>query len=221
MKKFRLRLVVLLCSFFVGCSFPLQDVETIAYSQRFTIIVIPDTQNAIDFTRQKLEGFAIDSSDVFIEEMRFIAGRAKSRGGDIVFVASVGDVWQHGTTNYDEEHFSRGVTAIENPYLAINEATYSETLSFEVPKAIEGYRLISEAGIPFGVAPGNHDYDAIWSASAFPPNLDKEFSELPNTTEAIGTLHLGGLSNFRRAFGSNTEFFRDKSWYLDGLFGDN
>lgn len=200
----------------VACG-PTNDTE--AVSKSFTIAVIPDTQNAIDFSRQQSSGFAIDSADVFIEQMRYLAGKGVAQGGDIVFVASVGDIWQHSTSNYDKEHFDRGVTAIENPYLAINENTYTETLSFEVPKAIEGYQLISDAGIPFGVVPGNHDYDAIWSASAFPPNLEKEESELESTTEDLGTLHLGGLSNFVSAFGSDTDFFRDKSWYLDGFRG--
>ncbi len=185
----------------------------------FTLVVIPDTQNAIDFTRQKNEGFAIDSSDIFIAQMEHIASRSIANGGDVAFVASVGDVWQHSTSNVDDEHFARGVTAIENPFLAVNLPTYEETLTFEVPKAIEGYKFISDADIPFGVAPGNHDYDAIWAASAFPPNLEKPTSELESTTEDLGTLHLGGLSNFSRAFGSDTDFFRDKEWYVDGFRG--
>jgi len=190
-----------------------------ADEDQFTLVVIPDTQNAIDFTRQTAEGFAIDSSDIFIEQMRHIASRSAANGGDVAFVASVGDVWQHASSNEDAEHFARGVTSIDNPLLAANFPTYEETLSIEVPKAIEGYELISEAGIPFGVAPGNHDYDAIWAASAFPPNLDVPFQDLEPSTENYGTLHLGGLSNFNQAFGSDTKFFKDKPWYVDGYRG--
>jgi hypothetical protein len=35
----------------------------------------------------------------------------------------------------------------------------------------------------FGVAPGNHDYDAMWSADAFPLNLSKPREELTLTPE--------------------------------------
>lgn len=185
----------------------------------FTIAVIPDTQNAIDFKRQKAQGFAIDSSDIFIEEMRHIAGRGVANGGDVVFVASVGDVWQHPTANMDPAHFDRGVTAIDNPYFAASLTTHPEALTVEIPKAIEGYRLLAEAGIPFGVAPGNHDYDAIWAVASFPPNLQKPREEITRTVEDLGTLHIGGLANFRSAFGEDTAFFRDKSWYIDGFEG--
>lgn len=210
-------LVSLLSLLIISCTYT--DPKDSWDTKKFTLIVIPDTQNAVDFTRQKAEGFAIDSSETFIEQMQYVASRGVENGGDVAFVASVGDVWQHSTSNREEEHFARGVTAIENPILAGNLATYKETLTLEVPKAIEGYQYISEAGIPFGVAPGNHDYDAIWAASAFPPNLDLPFSELEPSTENYGTLHLGGLSNFNRAFGSETEFFRDKDWYIDGYRG--
>jgi hypothetical protein len=59
---------------------------------KFTIAVIPDTQKLMDFTHQKAVGFAIDSAEMFIEEMQYIADNAVSQGGDIAFVASVGDV---------------------------------------------------------------------------------------------------------------------------------
>ena len=38
----------------------------------FATIVVPDTQNATDYTHQKAAGFALDSADIFIEEMREI-----------------------------------------------------------------------------------------------------------------------------------------------------
>ncbi len=189
-------------------------------TERFTIAVIPDTQNAIDYTRQKSEGFALDSSDIFIEQMRHIAGRSAAQGGDIVFVASVGDVWQHPSQDMDPAHLARGIDAGENPFFNSGSLLpKAEALSIEIPKAIEGYRLISQAGIPFGVAPGNHDYDAIWPVAAFPPNLEKPRDAIQPNAEDMGTLHLGGLANFRSAFGEDTDFFRDKSWYLDGFEG--
>ncbi len=62
---------------------------------RFTIAVIPDTQNMMDFIRQKAAGFAMNSAEKFIEEMQYIADNTVSQDSDIAFVAfvaSVGDV---------------------------------------------------------------------------------------------------------------------------------
>lgn len=197
-----------------ACSPPVKPVNN-----TFTIAVIPDTQNAIDYTRQTAEGFAIDSSDIFIEEMRHIAGRGTANGGDIVFVTSVGDVWQHSTKAIDPAHDARGVTAIDNPFFADSVITHPQTLSIEIPTAIAGYQLIADADIPFGVAPGNHDYDAIWAVAKFPPNSDKSLESAQSTLADRGTLHIGGLENFRTAFGEDTDFFRNKSWYIDGFEG--
>jgi hypothetical protein len=54
--------------------------------------MLPDTQNALDFTQQRAAGFAIDGSEIYLEQMSYIAGRGASNGGDVVFLASVGDL---------------------------------------------------------------------------------------------------------------------------------
>lgn len=185
----------------------------------FTIIVVPDTQNAIDYTHQKAEGFAFDASEIFMEEMRDIASRAVTNGGDVVFVTSVGDVWQHLSADMDPDHYARGLRAIDNPVLGLAEDITPQTLAVEIPTAIAGYRLISATGIPFGVAPGNHDYDAIWSAAGFVPDPGKAPGTRANTVADRGLAHVGGLNNFVSAFGSETEFFRNKNWYVSGYKG--
>lgn len=186
----------------------------------FALIVIPDTQNAIDYRRQQAEGFALDSSEIFIAQMRDIASRGIANGGNVAFVASVGDVWQHQTSAMDPEHLARGIGAIDNPILGLEFSIAPEpTLNIEIPKAIEGYRLISAAGIPFGVAPGNHDYDAIWSVEGYVPDPNKAPGTRSSTVADLGLVHVGGLANFRSAFGSDTDFFRDKDWYLSGFEG--
>jgi hypothetical protein len=195
-----------------------QPVST-ATDTGFAIVVVPDTQNAIDYTHQKSAGFALDSADIFIEQMRDIAGRGTANGGNVVFVAAVGDVWQHLSSAMDPEHYARGMRSMENPILGLEQDIAPEpTANFEIPKAIEGYRLISEAGIPFGVAPGNHDYDAIWSVEGFTPS-DKAPGTRERTVADLGLVHIGGLSSFRSAFGSDTDFFRDKDWYVGGYDG--
>lgn len=196
----------LLCTAVVGCS----RNEPNASDGAFTIIMLPDTQNAVDFTQQRVAGFAIDSVDIYLEQMRYIASRGASNGGDVVFVASVGDVWQHVSSDKDPAHEARGVSALVGVEAGFRRfVNHDGAVSFEIPKAIEGYRLISDAGIPFGVPPGNHDYDAWWAVA-----MPGDTSDPPRLQS-----HVGGLNNFRTAFGSDTEFFRDKDWYVSGFEG--
>lgn len=185
----------------------------------FTVAVIPDTQNYISYSNQKAEGFALDGADLFIAQMQSIADRSVQGGGDIVFAAAVGDVWQHQTLSIDAEHRARDFKAIDNPFFAAELAPTEKTKTIEIPKAIEGYKILAEAGVPFGVAPGNHDYDAMWSAEGYPPNLSKDPKTLKMVPEDIGILHIGGLDNFRSAFGETSDFFRDKPWYVSSFRG--
>ena len=185
----------------------------------FTLAVIPDTQNYIDFRHQRAKGFEFDAADLFIQQMRYVAGRSVTNGGDIAFVAAVGDVWQHQTKTIDEDHLQRGIGIEPDPVLARRAKRTNEVLNIELPRATEGYRIISEAGLPFGVAPGNHDYDAAWSVIGYPPNREKKWSEMTQTVEDLGILHIGGLDNFRSVFGADSNFFRDKSWYVASYRG--
>lgn len=190
-------------------------------SATFQIAMIPDTQNYTDYTHQKAEGFVFDASEMFIQQMEWIAARSRSNGGDIAFVASVGDVWQHQTKAIDEAHAARGMTRVDNPLFAGHFDPTPKAAEIEIPKAIEGYERIAAAGLPFGVAPGNHDYDAMWSDSRFPPNVEKSRRDLEWTAEDIGMLHVGGLSNFRSAFGADRPFFKGKPWYVASHRGGN
>ncbi len=185
----------------------------------FSIAVIPDTQNAVDYKHQKAEGFAIDSSELFIQQMQYIADNAQQNGGDIAFVAAVGDVWQHQSKPIDRAHKARGFELTPNPFFAAEIEWTPKTASIEIPKAIEGYQIIHDAGLPFGVAPGNHDYDAMWSVKGYPPNVRKPPRELTMTVEDLGLLHIGGLDNFRSAFGDDKPFFKDKPWYVSSFNG--
>jgi len=167
--------------------------------------MLPDTQNAVDFTQQTAAGYPIDSSEIYFEQMRYIAARGAPNGGDVVFLASVGDVWQHVTSDRDPAHESRGISGPGFERFIAREGT----LEFEIPTSIAGYQLIADAGIPFGVAPGNHDYDAWWAVA-----LPAEDGEAETSM-----FHVGGLQNFRSAFGSDTDFFRGKDWYVSAFEG--
>ena len=190
-----------------------------ATDSNFTIAVIPDTQNYLDFNNQKSAGFDFDASELFIQQMQYLAQRKVKGLGDIAFVASVGDVWQHQTKVSDEGHSARGIIYTPNPIIESMVKVTPETLTMEVPKALEGYQILADSGIPFGVAPGNHDYDAIWTTTKFPPNLDKPKAELKMTAEDIGVLHVGGLDNFRSVFGSDSHWYENKAWYIASYNG--
>ena len=54
-----------------------------AGSSSFTLAVIPDTQNYIDFRHQKAAGFELDSSELFIQQMEHIKAHSVANDGDI------------------------------------------------------------------------------------------------------------------------------------------
>lgn len=194
-------------------------VDAVEEPGTFRLAMIPDTQNYVDYTHQEAAGFAFDASELFIAQMDWIAARGESQGGDIAFVASVGDVWQHQSMSIDPAHEARGIGRIEKSFFSDHFAPTPATVEIEIPKAIEGYERIAAAGIPFGVAPGNHDSDAMWSVEGYPPNFAKKPSELRFTPEDLGMLHIGGHDNFRSAFGSDKPFFAGKDWYVSSFRG--
>lgn len=179
----------------------------------FTIAVIPDTQNYLDFTHQTAEGFPFDASELFLEQMAYIAENLESEGGEIAFVTSLGDVWQHQTLEMDPEHAARGFRKVPNPILDAHFAPTEKVKTVEMPKAHEGFSLIA-GKTPFSVVPGNHDYDAMWSDSQFPPRAMTPAEVDPNDLTSLGVLHPGGLDNFRSVFGADTAFFKDQPWYV-------
>lgn len=184
--------------------------------EQFTIAVIPDTQNYLDFTRQMNEGFGINGADLFLEQMEYIAANTKTNGGEIEFVTSVGDVWQNYDRIVDPLHYERGMRQLPFPERLVSrllirtrEATIAGVREFEVPTAIRGYEMIASTGVPFSVLPGNHDYDTWWWND---PNAG--YSEVLNPR-----MHVGGYNTFNKAFGEDTPFFKDKDWYIGSFNG--
>jgi hypothetical protein len=184
----------------------------------FSIVAIPDTQNYLDYTHQKADGFALDAADQYLQQMRYIATLAPSRGGDLAFVTHLGDVWQHQTVAMDAEHAELGFKAVPNRWFAAEIKTApDEVRAFEIPRAVEGFQFLADADIPFAVVPGNHDYDAMWSAAGWTPV--EKVQDIRMTAETLGMLHAGGLENFRSVFGANSQFFSNKPWYVSSFDG--
>ncbi len=188
---------------------PSQELQATASKAdlRFTIAAIPDTQNYMDYQHQKAEGFAFDASVMFIQQMEHIAANLRSQGGDIAFVTALGDVWQHQTVAIDPEHEARGFRRAPNPILDSMFAPTDKVHTIEMAMAKKGYELIA-GKTPFSVVPGNHDYDAMWTDSNHPPKAQVR------SAADVGMLHAGGLSNFKAVFSDQSDFFRDKDWYV-------
>lgn len=180
-----------------------------ADDDRFTIAVIPDTQNYLDYTHQTEEGFPFDARDMFIKQMEYIAANTESAGGEIAFVTGLGDVWQHQTLIMDPDHMMRGFKVAPDAIFSKIFTPTTKVYEVEMPIAKQGYELIA-GKVPFSVVPGNHDYDAMWTDSKFPSAAKID----PRDLTTIGVLHPGGLSNFRAVFGEYTPFFKDKEWYV-------
>lgn len=182
----------------------------------FTIAVIPDTQNYLDYTHQTEEGFPFDAREIFYDQMAWIARHSQTEGGDIAFAIAVGDVWQHAVRKMDEAHARMGLKAVANSLLDTHLAPDPRTVTVEMPIAREGYAMIA-GKLPFAVVPGNHDYDANWSDSHFPPAPD--YRNPGDNKYPFGQLHYGGLENFNTVFGKNTAFFKGKPWYVASYNG--
>ncbi len=52
----------------------------------FTVAVIPDTQNYLDFHNQRAEGFPFDAREIFIDQMAYVERHLRANGGAIAFV---------------------------------------------------------------------------------------------------------------------------------------
>lgn len=173
----------------------------------FEIAVIPDTQNYLSYRHQRIQGFPFDASEIFLGQMHYVRRNLRANGGQVAFVVSVGDVWEHPSLPIDPAHEARGFRRVDSPLLDSNWGPTEQVRTFEMPLARRGYGLI--AGLtPFGVAPGNHDYDAFWTDANNPPKPEMK------TPDDMGVLHVGGLDNFVAVFGSQSDFFRDKPWYV-------
>ena len=191
----------------------------VAPDTEFTIAVLPDTQNYLDYTHQTAEGFPFEASELFLEQMQYVADNLESAGGDIAFVTSLGDVWQHQTLDMDEEHKARGFKTAPNPVMDAHFAPTPKVKTVEMPKAHEGFSLIA-GKTPFSVVPGNHDYDSMFTDSKFPPKATSPMEVDPKDLRAsLGILHPAGLDNFRSVFGADTAFFKDQPWYVSSHDG--
>ena len=134
----------------------------------FTVAVIPDTQNYVDSANPQPQSLA-----TFLGETRFLAQHRHEL--KLAFVTHVGDVVQHGDG-------TNGVAG---------DASWGAGAEWE--RAAQAIEVLAASGVPFGLSPGNHDYDS------------HEYK--------TGSRPLRGSVMWTRYFGPESRYFAGKRWY--------
>src|SRR5664280_838972 len=134
----------------------------------FTIAVIPDTQNYVDYTHSQPV-----SLETFKQETGYLASHKRQM--NLAFVTHVGDVVQHGDgTNGTPD-----------------DVTYGAGIEWDMAK--EAMSILADSGVPFGMTPGNHDYD--------------------NYSYTTGYQPLQSNVMWSAYFGSHSSLFHGQPWY--------
>lgn len=134
-------------------------------SNVFTIGVIPDTQNYVDYNNAANPG----AIQLFKDETTYLANNKTAL--NLAFVTHVGDVVQHGDLQKT-----------------------GDVVDGEWVRAQSALNILSASGVPFGLSPGNHDYDNYSHSSP-------------------GNRPLSGSVKWNQYFGPGSSYFSGKSWY--------
>lgn len=173
-----------------------------AWADTFTIAVIPDTQNYADITLPQPLG-----EQVLSDKMRYILETREEK--NTAFVTFVGDIVQHG-----DGQFRR-----PTPGGKEGEFTYYDSRG-EWDIANRAISILSRSTLPFGMVPGNHDYDSYswWNGENSPgrprPIADGKVWELyfgPESRHFAGKdwykgSHNQGLSSYQIFTGGDRQF---------------
>lgn len=151
-----------------------------AWAEVFTVAVVSDTQNYADITLPQPRG-----ADTFDQQMRYLIDTQQEK--NLAFVTFVGDIVQHG-----DGQFRRSIPDAEGEY------SYFDTRE-EWDIANRAISILSRSGVPFGMVPGNHDYDNYsWWTQDGGPGASKP---------------LAGGRTWSLYFGPDSRHFRGKAWY--------
>mgnify|MGYP002651134341 CR=1 FL=1 len=113
-----------------------------AIAETFTVAVVPDTQNYADATLPQPRG-----EETFARQMRYLVETREVK--KLAFVSFVGDIVQHGDGQFRQQI---GGDA-ENPQFR----GWDSRAEWDI--ANRAISILSRTAIPFGMSPGNHDYD--------------------------------------------------------------
>lgn len=152
-----------------------------ASAGQFTVAVVPDTQNYSDVSLPQPRGV-----DTFIQQMQYLVDTREEK--NLVFATFVGDIVQHG-----DGQFRKQVAGG-----AVGEYQYWDTRG-EWDNANRAISVLSRSPIPFGMVPGNHDYDnAYWWDEANGPGRNRP---------------LAGGRTWALYFGPQSRHFAGRPWY--------
>lgn len=148
-----------------------------AWAEKFTVAVVPDTQNYSDAGLPQPRG-----ADTFAQQMQYLVDTRSEK--NLVFATFVGDIVQHGDGQFRKK--------------ADDRFTHFDTRS-EWDIANRAVSILSRAGIPFGMSPGNHDYDNYsWWVGENGPGANRPLS---------------GGRVWDLYFGPQSRHFAGKPWY--------
>ena len=170
----RCRFVMSLCAVMLLAATP-------AWAEKFAVAVVSDTQNYSDVLLPQPRGV-----DTFVQQMQYLVDKRQEK--NLVFVTFVGDIVQHGDGQFREK------CAEVDP----GSFHYRDT-RVEWDNANRAVSILSRASIPFGMSPGNHDYDnySWWSG------LDSPGANRP----------LSGGRTWELYFGPQSRHFSGKPWF--------
>ena len=188
-----------------------------ARDDRFTVAVIPDTQNYVDYTHQRAAGFPIDAAEMLFDQIDFIARNVESKGGEIAFVTHVGDVWEHATGGIDAEHRNLGLREDPKNVVVGLIAPDPRALTFEARTAALAFQKLA-GRVPLSVVPGNHDFDGFWADDRFAAG-GRDPRDASRQVSQYGMVHYGGLNNFRSVFGEKSNLFANRPWRVGSYNG--
>lgn len=147
-----------------------------ASAEKFTVAVVSDTQNYSDVSLPQPQGV-----ETFVRQMQYLVDTREEK--HLVFVTFVGDIVQHGDGQF------RG---------AAGAFRYWDTRS-EWDNANRAVSILSRSSIPFGMVPGNHDYDNYsWWDGINSPGASRPLS---------------GGRTWELYFGPQSRHFEGRSWF--------
>lgn len=158
-----------------------------AQAEKFTIAVVPDMQNYNDVTLPQPRG-----QEEAAKEIQYIVDSRAEKS--TAFVTFMGDITQHGDGQFRVKDAGQP-----------DGFRYYDTRG-EWDNAIRAIAPLGKSGLPFGMVPGNHDYDNIsWWDGAGSPGASRP---------------LAGGRTWDYYFGPHSRLFAGKDWY-GGAYGMN
>lgn len=148
----------------LGAALAVASLASAASAAPFVVAVIPDTQNYVDYSNRTNAA----AQQQFVNETTYLANNKTAL--NLAFVTHVGDVVQHGDLQGS-----------------------GDIVDGEWVRAQSAMNILAASGVPFGMSPGNHDYD--------------------NYSHSTGSRPLAGSVKWNQYFGPNSSYFAGKSWY--------